>query len=268
MYQVALNGSKALGLSANPNAGMCAQGASAGSAQIAYTLAYYGPPTGSSWYIDIVELISGPVLSDIKQGCEVPGPPTLVTVCPSGQWGCQLGTGSSWTLSPTYLAGTNHGVGAWTDDATCSNGQTTSSQSNALWLAQSIVDQGTGAAPAFTYSHTAMSGWLCRSVANQQSAQNCSTNYVHYDEYCPNNSSPQGEVFYAQIGQSNSPPSYNVYAVDSCAGPEGATSSGATVTALPLGPPNSYQDGYDAVKYDMIGGGPLKQPVGCFHKTQ
>lgn len=241
----------------NNKAGMCAQGASAGSAQVAYSLAYYGAPAGTQWWIDNVELISGPVLSDIKQGCQVPPPPPTLVVCPSGQWGCQLGTGSSWTLSAAYLSGTNHGVGAWTDDNSCANGQTTTQQSNSLWLAQSIVDQGTGATPSFTYSHTAMSAWLCRSVANQQSTQNCSTDYVHYDEYCPNNSSPQGQIFYAQIGQSNSPPFYNVYAVDSCAGPEGATSKGATVTALQLNG-GGYQDGYDAVKLDM--------EASCTHK--
>jgi hypothetical protein len=253
----------------NNKAGMCAQGASAGSAQVAYSLAYFGVPAPAQWWIDNVELISGPVFGDIKQGCEVPAPPS-VTVCPSGQWGCQPGTGTSWTLSPTYLPGTNTGVGAWTNDPTCANGQTTSLQSNALWLAQSIVDQGTGATPSFTYSHTAMSAWLCRSVANQVSSQTCSSNYIQNDKYCPNNSSPQGEIFYSQIGQSNSPPSYNVYAVDNCNGPEGASDTQAYVTALtwpPPDPPMPYLDGYDAIKYDMIGGGPRNNVVGCFHKT-
>ncbi len=81
---------------------------------------------------------------------------------------------------------------------------TTTQQSNSQWLAQSIVDQGTGATPTFTYSNTAMSAWLCRSVANQQTAQNCSEYYVKYDNYCPNNSSPQGQIFYAQVA-ANSP---------------------------------------------------------------
>jgi hypothetical protein len=263
--------------SAKPSAGMCAQGASAGSAQIVYPLAYYAPPAGSQWWTDKVVLISGPVLSDIKQGCEVPGPPTLTTICPAGQWGCQLGTGgSSWTLSATYLAGTNSGVGSWTDDPTCANnaGQQTTAQSNAQWLAQSIVDQApggsSGAVPVYQYSNTAMSGWLCRSVANAHSQQLCSTDYLHNDFYCPNNSSPQGEIFYNQINALNSPPAYNVYAVDSCNGPEGASSTGATVLALQI--PNGQgqtvsQDGYDAIKYDMIGGGPLKQPVGCAHPS-
>jgi hypothetical protein len=228
--------------------------------------------------MDKVVLISGPVLSDIKQGCEVPGPPTLTTICPAGQWGCQLGSGGSpWTLSPTYLPGTNTGVGGWTNDSTCANntGQQTTAQSNAQWLAQSIVDQAptgsNGAVPAYHYSNTAMSGWLCRSVANQRSQSLCSSDYLHNDNYCPNNSSPQGEIFYNQINQSNSPQPYNIYAVDSCNGPEGASSTGATVLALQI--PNGQgqtvsQDGYDAIKYDMIGGGPLKQPVGCFHSQK
>jgi hypothetical protein len=267
MYQLALNGNKNLG--ANPNAGMCAQGASAGSAQVAYSLAYYGPPAAGSWYIDNVELISGPVLSDIKQGCQQPAAPN-VNVCPSGQFGCQLGPNVPggnipWTLSPTYLAGTNQGVAGWTDDATCAAGSNTSSQSNSLWLAQSIVDQSTGATPTFAYPHTAMAAWLCRSVANPQTAQNCSAYPVKYDEFCPNNSSPQGQIFYAQITQSNSPLSYNVYAVDNCTGPEGAPSTGAWVSALSV--PPGYQDGYDAIKYDMIGGGPNQRPTGCFHNS-
>jgi hypothetical protein len=48
-----------------PAAGFCAQGFSAGSAAIAYSMAYYG----EAGQLDNVELISGPVLSDLKQGC-------------------------------------------------------------------------------------------------------------------------------------------------------------------------------------------------------
>jgi hypothetical protein len=76
------------------------------------------------------------------------------------------------------------------------------------------------------------------------------------------------QIFYAQITQSNAPLSYNVYAVDNCTGPEGATSTGAWVSALPVPPPQTYQDGYDTAKYDMIGGGPNNRAVGCFHQTQ
>jgi hypothetical protein len=90
------------GQNANPNAGMCAQGFSAGSAAVAYSLAYYG--AGS--YLDNVELISGPVLSDIKQGCIVPAAAS-VTVCPpqqngQPQYGCRLGSDVPWMLPPIY----------------------------------------------------------------------------------------------------------------------------------------------------------------------
>jgi hypothetical protein len=99
----------------NATAGMCAQGDSAGSAAVVYSMTYYGAAS----YLDNVELISGPVLSDIKQGCEesAPGP---VAVCPTGQYGCQLGTGgSSWSVEPTYLTGASGGVRNWTDDQSC-----------------------------------------------------------------------------------------------------------------------------------------------------
>jgi hypothetical protein len=70
-------------------AGMCALGDSAGSAAIAYSLAYYGADS----YLDHVELLSGPVLSDLRAGCGVGtgfGTNDPVTVCSSGS-ACQLG---------------------------------------------------------------------------------------------------------------------------------------------------------------------------------
>jgi hypothetical protein len=89
-------------INANSQAGMCALGDSAGSAAVAYSLAYYG--AGS--YLDNVELLSGPVLSDVEQGCQWKPQATSVQVCGQNngnQYGCQLGGGSTWTLSPTYL---------------------------------------------------------------------------------------------------------------------------------------------------------------------
>jgi hypothetical protein len=239
----------------NPNAGMCAQGASAGSAQVAYSMAYYG--AGS--YLDNVELISGPVFSDIDQGCEEPNAPN-VTVCgptnyKGGQYGCNLGTDTPWTLSPRYLYPTNNDVGGWTNDSYCGNlyPVTTSPQSDTRWLNQSIVDQSTGgsgqgAIPMFSYT-TAMTGWLCASVASGGGP--------------PNNSSPQGQIFYANIGVNNSPPHYNVYSVDNCSSAEfvyGGTVSGVT----------SDPSGLYAVMQDMAGGtagGTALLPAQCFHGT-
>jgi hypothetical protein len=109
-----------------------------------------------------------------------------------------------------------------------------------------------------------MGGWLCRSVYNPQNI-NCTTNFNA--QYCPNNSSPQGEIFHYQVSL-NQPANYNVYAVDNCNNPEGAGDPNSSVLALQLPNGGGSQDGYDAIKYDMIGGGPLNQPIGCFHKTQ
>src|SRR5262249_13398005 len=74
-----------------PSAGMCAQGFSAGSAAIAYSLAWYGGGDDlNRVYLDKVELLSGPVLSDIKQGCDVPS----AEVCACGN--PITGVGSPW----------------------------------------------------------------------------------------------------------------------------------------------------------------------------
>lgn len=232
----------------NPKAGMCAQGFSAGSAQIAYSLAYYG--LGAN--LDAVELISGPVLSDVEQGCKVPGPIKPTPICYSGQWGC--GSQASWSLYPTYVPNGANYVGNWTNDGSCQGPTATSPASNARWLSQSIVDQGTGATPTFTYPSTAMSAWLCRSLKNQYT--NCTGNNYNYD-FCPNNSSPQGQIFYEQIGQTNSPPIYNIYAVDQCFGPEGAPQG--NVSALPGNP---Y--GQTAIQQDMAGL-PNAAPGHCVH---
>ena len=100
----------------------------------------------------------------------------------------------------------------------------------------------------FSYT-TAMTGWLCASVASGGGP--------------PNNSSPQGQIFYANIGVNNSPPHYNVYSVDNCSSAEfvyGGTVSGVT----------SDPSGLYAVMQDMAGGtagGTALLPAQCFHGT-
>jgi hypothetical protein len=254
-------------------AGMCAQGDSAGSAAIAYSLAYYG---AENW-LDNVELVSGPVLSDISQGCQYPSS-AQVTVCGltnyhGGQYGCQLGTnGSTWALSPSYVAGANQAVAKWTNDMTCSNanglGTTTTPQSAAKWLAQSIVDQSTGGAgqgaiPTFSYSNTGISGWLCRSVLNVTPQYNCQANGNNNSNYCPNNSSTQGQLFYANIGSGNPPANYAVYATDNC-----QTAEGVGPGNVPGFYPAIFQGtvtGFDAITDDMIGL-PPNIPAQCIRR--
>ena len=93
----------------NSHAGMCVQGASAGSAAVAYSLTYYG--LGDD--LDMVALLAGPPLSDIQQGCRVPPPPNAITICGGNQIGCHLGTDSPWSMDPGYLKPAVNGVRSW-----------------------------------------------------------------------------------------------------------------------------------------------------------
>jgi hypothetical protein len=221
-------------LQANPEAGMCAQGVSAGTTQILYSMAFYGAAN----YLDNVELISGPVLSNIELGCEEP-PAAPVTICPAGQYGCELGSGTSWTLGPTYLDPAYQSVGAWTNDNSCGvPNTTTTSTSNSQWLQQSIVNGGLDGL-TFNYPNTAMAAWLCRSVQNPNNVE-CATNYD--GKVCPNNSSPQAELFYSQITQANSPPVYKVVAVDQCESSEGSPHGNVGSPTGPLGEVAIEQD--------------------------
>jgi hypothetical protein len=234
---------------ANATAGMCAHGVSAGSTQILYSMTYYGAAS----FLDNVELISGPVLSNIQLGCEEPPPPSPVTVCPAGQYGCELGSGPSWTLSPTYQTGNYQSVGSWTNDNSCGVPSTsTTSTSNTRWLQQSIVDGGINN-PTYNYPNTGMAAWLCRSVQNPNNVD-CSTNYD--GKVCPNNSSPQAQLFYSQITASNSPPVFKVVAVDNCEGSEGSPSGNV---GSPTGPPGDV-----AIEQDMAGAPGVTAQ--CFHR--
>src|SRR5579863_2982780 len=140
----------------------CAEGFSAGSAALAYALAWYGAES----YLDKVELVSGPVFSDIAQGCMVPQPAPL-TVCPAGQFGCE--PGDTFQDSPSYPPGLSIGVGQITGDSSCGGSNPTSSTSNGNWKAMSIVD-GTDA-PTFAYPNTSVGGWICDNGQNNSAAQ-------------------------------------------------------------------------------------------------
>ncbi len=64
------------GIWATYGKGMCAHGHSAGSAALAYALAWYNAgASATAWgsgYLDTGIFTSGPVFSDIRQGCQVP----------------------------------------------------------------------------------------------------------------------------------------------------------------------------------------------------
>jgi hypothetical protein len=197
----------------SPSAGLCAQGASAGSGALGYTLAWYADQDGHylSTDLDNVELISGPVFGDVQLGCKVPiAGITIpqVTVCPSGQYGCSSGT-TSWMDLPQYIDGYATAVRNWTNDQTCAGTSTTSGTSNQQWKAMSIV---TGTGGSFTYPNLGLAGWLCAT-----STPNSCT-YA-----CPNNSAAEGEQFYNQITSSSQAAGYKVTGILGCQGAENVT---------------------------------------------
>lgn len=180
-------------------------GSVGGSGAVAYSMAWYN---GAS-ILKNVELLSGPVFSNIEQGCVVPNPTSPVTIC-SGQYGCSSGT-TSWTDAPEYVAGYRTGIRGWTGDSTCNGSSNTSSTSNAAWLAMSIVTTGAD----LTYPNNGMGGWLCSNYA-------ANTSYTN--QGCPNNSAAEGEYFYTNFTMSNHPGlAYILTGITSCNGAEGVT---------------------------------------------
>jgi len=179
---------------------MCAQGASAGAAAIAYSLAWYNAAS----YLDKVELTSGPVFGNIEQGCVVPDAPT-VTVCPSGQIGC---VGDAWQDTPQYAGGYLASVRQYTQNETCQADHQTSDSSNDAWQAESVV-QGSGDVN-YSYPQTGMAAWLCSNGLN--------------------NSAAQAEYYYANFTDPSQTAAYSVTRIDGCLGPEeveqGRTPSG------------------------------------------
>ncbi|MGA7906118.1 MAG: hypothetical protein WCA16_01835 [Candidatus Sulfotelmatobacter sp.] len=229
--------------------GRCAQGASAGSAAIAYSMTFYGAQN----YLDAVEFESGPPLADIKQGCEVPNNIQIQVCGDNGgnQFGCKLGGTSPWQLSPIYTDQVT-GIRNATNDNSCANGQTTSAASNAAWLKQSLVNDGTNN-PTYSYPHTAMTAWLCQSVLNNNQ---CTGGFPGDGgqggspaDDCPNNSSSQAQIYFSRLtNDPNHLPQapYAIYAVQNCDTSEGVNGVDATVAAL------NNDGGTDAIEQDMI----------------
>jgi hypothetical protein len=191
------------------NGGMCAQAVSAGSAAVAYGMAWYG----SANLLDKVELISGPVLSDVEQGCAIPDTPA-VTVCPTGQFGC---IGSPWKDRPQYVFGDVKLVTRWSGHV-CQKTRT-NSHVDATWKAMSIVDGTTG--PSFLYPQSAIGAWVCSNALN--------------------NSAAQGEIFFQNLTGPAQVSSLSVTRIDGCAGPEG----------VEAGRTPSKQNGFVAITTDM-----------------
>jgi hypothetical protein len=150
------------------------------------------------------------------------------------------------------------GTGKATGDTNCAwdaiPGGSTSPDENADWTEQSIVQTGA----TFSYPKTAMSAWLCASVYNGQKCA-AGTN----PQYCMNNSSAQGQLFYQNITNPSQP--YAVYAVQNCDGPEGVNGQNAVVPGWVAQQCTPGQNcGFAAISYDMAWD-KTKNPNGC-HK--
>ncbi len=204
--------------------GMCAQGASGGSAAVVYSLVQYG----ASRYLNHVALMSGPVMSDLSIGCNPRSPE--VTVCPGSQ--CLTGGEGGWPDSPIYVGGDEDLISTWSaasGENACVAGNRIAEAQYDAWKTMSIVDGLTGRQDdsTFSYPHTSIAGWLCSKPPGCGSSS------------CQNNTAAQGQFFYENV---TTPVS--VYRVDACEGPEGVGEG--TVPEL------GQQTGVQAIASDMI----------------
>jgi hypothetical protein len=204
--------------------GMCAQGTSAGSAAVAYSMAEYG----AYQYLNHVELESGPVLSDLSMGCNPNS--SSVTVCPGNE--CLTGNEGSWPDSPIYVDGNEASISTWTGAwgaNSCAVGNGISQPQYTAWEDMSIVDGLTGhkADSTFAYPKTSVTGWLCSKPPGCNAA------------WCQNNSAAQGQLFYQKV---TTPVS--VYRVNGCQSTEGVEQG--TVPQL------DDEPGLQAIIADMV----------------
>ena len=129
-------------------------GGSAGAGAVGYWLAWYG----GGDIIDNVELASGPVYSDIEQGCEVPGANSL-TIVPTD--------GTPWADTINFRGGTQNGLTTETGYTCRPSTGNTSTTANAAWLAQSTIQPGWTS----SYPNTNVSGWVCNNAQNNSEAE-------------------------------------------------------------------------------------------------
>ena len=224
------------------NGGMCAQGESAGGAAAAYALAWYnaGAATASfgAGYLDKVLFKSGPTLSDIERGCQVPNNQYAQICSGSSQVGCV-----GWNAqeppgdSLEYVQGAQDSVNSWsgnTNSPACGNNmQNGTTTYNTQWLKMSIVDFTETQLPSFNYPKTAISAWLCETTAPGTP---------------PNNSQSQGQIFYQQFTSFSQLPfqGYSVNAVAGCPNnPEDVDNGTVAATG---------QKGITAIENDMTTG--------------
>jgi hypothetical protein len=142
---------------------------------------------------------------------------------------------------PHYISSYATAVQNWTGQLTpgCNNsqGQSTGITNNGIWKSMSIVNGG----GTFSYGSgfKGMGGWLCYN--SQLTNGSCGA-------ACPNNSGPQGEIFYDQFSASNSGGAngYLVTGIQQCKGAEGV----ADIKSV--NPDNASQNGQQAIEAHML----------------
>jgi hypothetical protein len=190
---------------------MCAQGESAGASAIAYSITWFGQAS----LLTNIELLSGPVLSAIDDGCTYPNK-YQSHVC-NGSSYCSKKT-NPWYSNIIYVPPYNVSVSSWSGIPqvySLSSGFCGTLAMNPidvpLWQPMGIVDgSAAGVTPTFNFPGITKHGWLCSTTGQT----NCGTTS------CPNNSPSQGKVFYDAITDSN----LVVTGVTGCKGAEGVAS--------------------------------------------
>jgi hypothetical protein len=205
---------------------MCVQATSAGAGAAAYSLAWYG----ASSFISTLELLSGPTLTQIDQGCAYPKGMDS-TICGSAngvkQYGCTSAT-NSWTDNPIYVSFYKDRVSQWTGLSGCA--LPGNSGNLPAWAAMSIVDGSSGTiTPTFSYPNTHIHGWLC------------ATSNPCNDGACPNNSAAEGNDFYSKFTSAGNP-NFKLTGIKGCIQEEGV--AGGT-------DPDTGDKGSVAVTLDM-----------------
>jgi hypothetical protein len=215
-----------------PGGGMCVHGFSAGSAAVVYSLAWYGAGWGATGYLDNVELLSGPVLSEVDTGCEIPQELALVHVC-QGSPTCNPAN-QSWSQSPEYIIGDQNYVRAWSNISACANtSMTNTGPWDSVWNNMSILSSSV-TSQQLSYPSTSMNAWLCGNVYNNQGPMN--------------NSSSQGWLFYSDSRVSFMS-GWQVNAVTNCDNSEAVMGPDATA----VGPNGVVMPAFTLITNDMAG---------------
>ena len=187
---------------------MCAQGSSAGSGAISYALTWYG----ASSYLKNVELLNGPVFSEVDQGCTYPNALSMNVCGTTGgvkQYGCTAAT-TAWNDDVIYIGHYANQVSTWSGLPNCGT-SLVNPNDYTTWAAMSIVDGSSGSVtPTFNYPTTTMHGWVCAPPY-----KTCN------DGTCPNNSASQGNYYYRQFSNSIGPVQFKLTGVTKCTQEEG-----------------------------------------------